>query len=99
MKTIEDMGREYQRSDESDGTTATAFIDGAEWMRGELTRWHDPKEVLPEDKEVLCKIDKRLNTYEVMRHDRHGWWMRAPIPEGGWCACDYDVIGWREIHE
>lgn len=73
--------------------------EAEERMRKELTRWHDPKEMLPEDNEVLCKIDKRLNTYEVMRHDRHGWWMRAPIPEGGWCACDYDIIGWRYIYE
>lgn len=38
MKSIEDAARDYQRSDESDGTTATAFEHGAEWMWNELAQ-------------------------------------------------------------
>ena len=52
MKTLEGMAREYQRSDESDGTTATAFIDGAEWMRKKLTRGNDP---LLEEQQLIKK--------------------------------------------
>lgn len=74
--------------------------EAEERMREELTRWHDPEEKLPEDdKDVLCMTDRQSNTYEVMRHDKHGWWVHVPIPEGGWCACDCNVIRWREIHE
>lgn len=36
MGTIEEMSRDYQRSDEDDGTTATAFQNGAEWMREQM---------------------------------------------------------------
>ena len=58
MKTIEEIARDYQRSDEDDGTTATAFQNGAEWMRKELTRWHDPKEVIPAPNHIVLTMWK-----------------------------------------
>lgn len=77
-----------------------SYMAGAEDEREELSRWHDPKEELPEDgKDVLCMTDRLSHTYEVLRHDKHGWWMRVYIQESGWCACDCNVIGWREIHK
>lgn len=98
MKTIEEMSRDYQRSDESDGTTATAFQNGAEWMHKELIQWYDPKEKLPpDDMEVLCRIDCCYNTYLILRHNNLGWWMLAS--NGGRCVCVFEVVGWRPIHE
>lgn len=114
MKTIEERATEYACDDgvmpdspECESCfniygkcTRDAYIAGAKSERKELTRWHDPEEKLPEDdKDVLCMADRQSNTYEVMRHDKHGWWVHVPIPEGGWCACDCNVIRWREIHE
>lgn len=104
MKTIEERAMEYSQSSyptQKDMQFACEmhFEAGAEWMRKELTRWHDPKEEPPEGKEVLCMTGRRSHTYEVLRYDKHGWWMRVHIPESGWCACDCNVIGWREIHE
>jgi hypothetical protein len=63
-----------------------------------LFKWHDPKEELPEtDVEVLVKIDAPHNKYDIMKHNQHGWWQKAP--GGGWCAPKYKPIGWRHIHE
>lgn len=114
MKTIEQRATEYACDDgvmpdspECESCfniygkcTRDAYIASANAEHKELTRWHDPKEVLPEDgKDVLCMTDRRFHTYEVLRHNKHGWWMRVHIPEGGWCACDCNVISWREIIE
>lgn len=75
VKSIEDMARDYQRSDQSDGTTATAFENGASWMRTELTVWNDPKIQLPtHDKEVLCITDRTRNTYAVLRYKDCRWY-------------------------
>lgn len=74
------------------------FVNGARYMRKELLRWHDPKVELPEtDVEVLVMVHSDWHTYDVMRHDLHGWWQKAP--GGGWCAADCEIIGWRPIHE
>lgn len=144
MKTIEEMSRDYQRSDEDDGTTATAFQNGAEWMREELiarheaeisaykkavkeglqreniaqsiivekrkeitrlTKWHDPKEELPDNNHcVLIKIaDGPQERIHIGSREGDVW-----IADGGnlfhtdpASVIGYDsvVIGWREIHE
>lgn len=74
------------------------FVDGVTYAREELTRWHDPKVELPEtDVEVLVTIDAPGNKYDIMKHNRHGWWQKAP--GGGWCAPNNAPIGWRHIHE
>lgn len=99
METIEYMGREYQRSDESDGTTATAFIDGAEWMRKELTRWNDPKVILPPpDIQVIIKLKYKngMICYAAARFSRKEvlWFYNQ------YSVCGVEsIIGWREIHE
>lgn len=74
------------------------FITGAESEHQELLYRHDPKVELPEtDVEVLVKIDAPHNKYDIMKHNQHGWWQKAP--GGGWCAPKYKPIGWRHIHE
>lgn len=63
-----------------------------------LFKWHDPKKELPEkDVEVLVKIDAPHNKYDIMKHNQHGWWQKAP--SGGWCAPACEIIGWRPITE
>ncbi len=75
------------------------FEDGAQWMREELIRWHDPKVELPEnDREVLCIIDSWTSTFMVLKHNDLGWWMHPPHYYG-WCSCCFNVLGWRNIHE
>lgn len=109
MKTIEERAEEYA-SQYCDGDCALcddicgrlrsgrSFIAGSESERKELTRWHDPKEELPEtDIEVLVTIDAPHNKYDIMKHNQHGWWQKAP--GGGWCAAEHAPIGWRHIHE
>lgn len=102
MKTIEEMSRDYQRSDEDDGTTATAFQNGAEWMREEMTRWHDPIEETPEPYKV---VEVKYRSSGMIRISTA--WV-APGDAGGydWTIDGTNrtinrtkVIGWREIHE
>ena len=110
MKTIAERADEYAQKAWSeikdfneDHTTfenivASAYDAGAKSEREELLRWHDPKEELPEtDIEVLVKIDALRNKYDIMKHNQHGWWQKAP--GGGWCAPNNAPIGWRHIHE
>lgn len=74
--------------------------DAKDRVRKELTRWHDPKEELPEDdREVLCIVNRQHSKYAVLRHDNYGWWQYVPFQGGGWCGYDGEVCGWREIHE
>lgn len=63
-----------------------------------LFKCHDPNMELPEtDVEVLVKIDAPGNKYDIMKHNQHGWWQKAP--GGGWCAAEQMPIGWRHIQE
>ena len=75
-----------------------SFISGWNTAVAVLLRWRDPKKEFPEtDVEVLVKIDTLRNKYDIMKHNQHGWWQKAP--GGGWCAPKYKPIGWRHIHE
>ena len=71
-----------------------SFEDGAKSEHAELTRWHDPKEELPEHrKQVLAKTD--TENYDVAYYSDN---------VDGWIANDgiyntAQIIGWREIHE
>lgn len=79
-------------------TRFISFSSGAKSEREELAKWHNPKIITPyTDEEVLVMVHRQFNTYDVMRHDLHGWWQKAP--GGGWCAADCEIIGWRPIHE
>ena len=106
MKTIEERAKEACKEwaggepddDIQDSCFMDGFVVGAMSEMEELTCLHDPKEELPEtDVEVLVKIDAPLNKYDIMKHNEHGWWQKAP--GGGWCAPNHDPIGRRYIHE
>lgn len=80
------------------------IIDSKEFRRAwgsfvkYMFKWHDSKVELPEtDVEVLVKIDTPHNKYDIMKHNQHGWWQKAP--GGGWCVPKYKPVGWRHIHE
>lgn len=69
-----------------------------EIAEADLLTFNNSKDQLPNpDVEVLVKIDAPLNKYDIMKHNEHGWWQKAP--GGGWCAPNHDPIGWRYIHE
>lgn len=112
MKTIEERAEEYiYKMDCSEWTDVEDYArhgyeQGATDEHSLLTEWHDPKKELPKtDVEVLCMVHRpaneiQFNTYEVCRYDKaFGWWVMAPIPQGGWCGADREIIAWREIHE
>ena len=87
-----------------DQSESNDIIDSKEFRRAwgsfvkYMFKWHDSKVELPEtDVEVLVKIDTLRNKYDIMKHNEHGWWQKAPI--GGWCAPNNAPIGWRYIHE
>lgn len=120
MKTIEkmlDKASDEAAMEEVFDTSETSFkrVDpirkgyfkaGAEWMRDELTRWHDPKEELPdEDSRVLCKVDGcEITEYLVLNYYEGRWWACHPhlddeCSEDSWELFEGTVIGWRYIHE
>lgn len=109
MKTIEERAKRYVRKIWAGGVrdwgtnkqwTAQDFIAGAKSEHEELTRWHDPKDKLPDgDQEVLCVIHKKYNTYAVLKYYQGEWWQQVYVPAGGWCGYDGEIIAWREIHE
>lgn len=87
-----------------DQSEANDIIDSKEFRRAwgsfvkYMFKWHDSKVELPEtDVEVLVKIDTPHNKYDIMKHNEHGWWQKAP--GGGWCAAKHTPLGWRYIHE
>lgn len=111
MKTIEERATEYACDGRMpDGCECDicyniygkcerdAYIAGAKSMREELTRWHDPKKVLPEDdRYILLKI-RNVRPYRV------GYYDAKYLPSFRWRETDRiitscNVIGWREIHE
>ena len=87
----EDDGFAVMNADKRDG-----FKAGAEWMHAELTRWHDPKEEAPEFlKDVLFKIRYRgcARIFYVVGYLKESGTIVGP------CGLNYEIIGWREIHE
>lgn len=76
-----------------------AFIAGAKSQYEELTRWHDPKEELPEKyKDVEIKTDKGKVSVCNMDLDERGrrYWY---VSRTDYMIPDANIIGWREIHE
>lgn len=94
MKSIEERAKEYEKKyyDGAALECRLAFIRGAQSERAELTRWHDPKEELPEDRtHVLAKTTR--GNFEVVFYDhRMEIWYSVS-------STYRTVLGWREIHE
>ena len=73
-----------------------SFIAGAESEHAELTRWHDPKEVLPPIEKVVEVKLTFGRGYALAERGDDGWWY-ADSEE--WEISDEQVIGWRYINE
>lgn len=97
-----------------DASTAYIAIDLAEEdaegrVRAELTRWHDPKEDMPEeDTVVLCKVNYcKYTQYLVLNWYNGRWWFYIPYSASNvfdsdndaWREFNGEVVGWREIGE
>lgn len=69
-----------------------SFKAGAEWREKELTRWHDPKDIMPEPgKKVLVKcISGEIQT-DFYEPELDGFFIEH--------ATYAKVIGWREMHD
>lgn len=101
--TIEERAQEYAhqyrrdahdlKGERADAAFA-AYCQGAEYEHKELTRWHDPKEIVPNHKwAVLVKLTPSI--YDVASYSTE---MER------WIFVNYsldreEIIGWREIHE
>jgi hypothetical protein len=81
--------------------TCIPTYDALEWLiqfgkseREELTRWHDPKEEMPEHrKQVLVKTDTENHDVAYYSDNVDGWIANDGIYDTA------QIIGWREIHE
>lgn len=109
METIEERAREWVDSPEAAAHPYNrrgmidAYIAGAKAQYEELTRWHDPKDDLPEYVEVVEVKYKAFGKIMMAVAWRLGcldscedaWYIdgtnRRIDPEA--------IIGWREIHE
>lgn len=112
METIEERAKEYANilgatlfmdSPEEDiiyrDDLARAYASGAKEERAELTRWHDPKEELPEERrDVEVKTDKGTVSVCNMELDELGrrFWN---VSRTNYMIPDANILGWREIHE
>lgn len=77
MGTIEDKARWYQKEGDGDGTSATAFEAGAEWMQSEMKAYYEAeiakyKQDLDESRErenIACKAvaEKRKEIARLTR--------------------------------
>lgn len=90
-------------SDYENGLT-TGFKDGAQFVYGDLLKWNNPEDNMPDDDvEVLCIIHRKFQTYAVVRHDSNGWWQplqpQPGVSLGGWIALEKEPIAWRYINE
>lgn len=112
MKTTEERAKEYAhqyrrdvhdlKGERADAAFA-AYCQGAEDKHKELTRWHDPKEELPEYIKVVEVKYKAFNKIMMAIAFRLGdlW-----SGKNKWCIdgtsvrIDHEnILGWREIQE
>ena len=73
-----------------------AFEAGAEWMRAELCRWHNPNKEFPNPRQkvlVMATHDPYGNSRDYFVASRHkdGVWIVEALPK------NYEIIAWREI--
>lgn len=72
--------------------------EAEERVRAELTRWHDPKEELPDtNRDVLIKTTMAAK-YRIAFYKADGW-RNYHWQENNGAIDDDMVIGWREIHK
>ena len=106
MKSIEERAKEYANvgatlfmdSPEEEmiyrDDLARAYAAGARAEREELTRWHDPKKVVPtETKQVLICVSPKVYYVALYSSEFTRWFT------GNGSYGLYEIIGWREIHE
>lgn len=103
MKTIDERADMYCREHAYQGgydleDVRTAHISGAEAEHDLLTRWHDPKEELPDgNRDVLIKTTLctkyHIAFYKANETRNYHW------HENNGAIDDDMVIGWREIQE
>lgn len=103
MATIEERAKEYEVIHIGHGKDFCVedFILGAHSEHAELTKWHDPKEELPEkDKNVIVKyvakddVSSEYYTIGCVYGDNK-WDCESLL-----VACDdFKIVGWRYIHE
>lgn len=105
MKTIEERAKEWVDDPETGFTRLgnrnaliSAYVSGAKEERKELTRWHDPKEELPQERrDVEVKTDKGKVSVCNMDLDElgHRFWN---VSRTNYMIPDANIIGWREIY-
>ena len=75
------------------------FIEGAAFVKQDLTRWHGPKEELPENTMRVIVCAQLPNDAILIT----GGWYGTDPGEAGWNIDinwkNLKVIGWRHIHE
>lgn len=104
METIEERAKEYASKCPGIQNTEWGFIAGANWMREELTRWHDPKKEQPENNVcVLIKVADKFGNSAIYLGSREG---TEYLTDGGFefeidrndkPSSEMKVVGWREI--
>lgn len=79
--------------------TPKEFFDKVSRMRKAQKEYFRTRSgrALADSKRLEKEIDAPHNKYDIMKHNQHGWWQKAP--GGGWCAAEHTPIGWRHIHE
>lgn len=73
------------------------FIEGAAFVKQDLTRWRDPKKEQPEDgATVLGKTSDTKQPFAIMKYYNNIWWIWA---HPCWAGPSGEVIGWRPIYD
>ena len=77
------------------------FIAGANWMREEMTQWHNPfVKDMPKDNVIVKYIAVGCPNkpyYTIGRREPSGWWDCEN--ELATSQSRFEIVGWRPIHE
>lgn len=104
MRTIEERAQDFASSGEYSPTLTECYLAGAKEGMRCILEWQNTADNLPDkDVEVLCMIDRKFQTYAVLRYTEVGWWQPLhPQPGvilGGWIAAEKEPFAWRYIGE